>query len=290
MRSEQLLLDKYNTDKISCRLLEEYDQVLEPWVNENIKLLELGIQGGGSHLLWRDYFPKGTIVGIDIIVPPNFATEERIHFFEGSQTDTRVLSEVAGKMAPEGFDIIIDDASHIGEYTKQSFWHLFNNHLKPGGLYVIEDWRTGYQDILIDGTKSPDGKSLKSKEGFLSKLRSGLQPHGTMSFSGKAVKTKGGLQSILRSESRPRFNTLIYVLFAILLKTFPSLLSGTGGKAGLPPLFHHLLKIPFETHRYGMVGFVKQLVDEQASLVISKFSKMMITKNLIFVHKAVHQS
>jgi hypothetical protein len=289
MRSNQLLLDRYDTDKISCHYLDEYDQVLEPWVNENIKLLELGIQGGGSHLLWRDYFSKGTIVGIDIIVPPNFATEERIHFFEGSQTDTRFLSEVANKMAPDGFDIIIDDASHIGEYTKQSFWHLFNNHLKPGGLYIIEDWRTGYMDILIDGTKSPDGKSMKSKEGFLSKLRSGLQPHGTISHSRKVVKTKGGLQSILRSESRPYFNSLIYVLFAILLKTFPSLLSRAGGRAGLPPLFDRLLKIPFETHRYGMVGFVKQLVDEQASLVISKFSKMIITKNLIFVHKEVHQ-
>ena len=50
---------------------------------------------------------------------------------------------VARKTAPEGFDIIIDDASHFGDLTKIAFWHLLYNHLKPSGLYVIEDWGTG---------------------------------------------------------------------------------------------------------------------------------------------------
>jgi hypothetical protein len=289
MRSEQLLLDKYNTDKISCRLLEEYDQVLEPWVNENIKLLELGIQGGGSHLLWRDYFPKGTIVGIDITVPPNFSSEERIHFFEGSQTDTRVLSEVANKVAPDGFDIIIDDASHIGEYTKQSFWHLFDNHLKPGGLYVIEDWRTGYLDKLPNGARSADGKSIKSIEGFLSKLRSGLQPHGTISMNGTNVKIKEEFLSGPRSVLQHPINFLSKILFVILSK-FSLVSSPAALRAGLPPPLHLLLKIPFETHRYGMVGFVKQLVDEQGIITRqSKFSSVLVTKNLTSVRKAVHQ-
>src|SRR5438309_8699047 len=52
----------------------------------------------------------------------------------------------SGETAPEGFDVIIDDCSHIGELTRISFWHLFEHHLKPGGLYVIEDWSTGYWD------------------------------------------------------------------------------------------------------------------------------------------------
>ena len=53
----------------------------------------------------------------------------------------------------DGFDIIIDDASHIGELTKATFWHLFDRHLKPGGLYAIEDWGTGYLDDFPDGKK-----------------------------------------------------------------------------------------------------------------------------------------
>jgi hypothetical protein len=55
----------------------------------------------------------------------------------------RGAKPIADNVAPEGFDIIIDDASHIGELTKTAFWHLFDNHLKPNGLYAIEDWGTG---------------------------------------------------------------------------------------------------------------------------------------------------
>src|SRR5208282_497444 len=138
MRSTQLALDRYDTDKIRGRYLERYDPILQPWVDKRVKLLEMGVHKGGSLLLWRDYFPLGTIVGIDINLPKEFSPGERIQVFEGSQADLRFLSEVANRVAPEGFDIIIDDASHIGELTRIAFWHLFDNHLKPGGLYVIE--------------------------------------------------------------------------------------------------------------------------------------------------------
>ena len=140
MRSLQLNLDQYDSDKITHRFLEHYDSIFEPWVEKKISLLELGIYKGGSLLLWRDYFPLGTIVGIDIKPPVGFEPPERIHVFEGSQADPKFLSVVADEIAPEGFDIIIDDASHIGGLTKIAFWHLFDNHLKTNGLYVIEDW------------------------------------------------------------------------------------------------------------------------------------------------------
>jgi len=155
MRSKQLVLGHYDTDKVPFNLMERYDPILAPWVDKEIKLLEIGVYRGGSLLLWRDYFPQGTIVGIDINPPQNIEFGERIHLLKGSQTDTKFLTDVTKKIAPEGFDIIIDDASHIGELTKITFWHLFDNHLKPGGLYAIEDWGTGYFDDW------PDGKSFK---------------------------------------------------------------------------------------------------------------------------------
>ena len=63
MRSEQLALDRYDTDKIDNRYLERYDPILKPWVNKKVKLLEIGIDKGESLLLWRDYFSLGTIGG-----------------------------------------------------------------------------------------------------------------------------------------------------------------------------------------------------------------------------------
>src|SRR6266567_7727046 len=159
MRSTQLNLDSYNTDKITHRYLDVYDPILVPWLGREIKLLEIGIYKGGSLQLWRDYFPLASIVGIDVKLPEQFVPGERIQVFQGSQSDKRFLSEVANKVAPEGFDIIIDDASHIGELTKTTFWHLFDHHLRPGGLYAIEDWCTGYWDNFPDG-KAPNLTNL----------------------------------------------------------------------------------------------------------------------------------
>jgi hypothetical protein len=50
---------------------------------------------------------------------------------------------VANQVAPEGFDIIIDAATHLGALSRVSFWQLLTQHLKRSGLFVIEDWGTG---------------------------------------------------------------------------------------------------------------------------------------------------
>ncbi len=109
-RSSQLPLEQYDSDKIAGRYLERYDPILEPWLKKRMVLLELGVHQGGSLLLWRDYFPHGTIVGIDISLPKEFKPTKRIHIYEGSQADPKFLSRVANETAPDGFDIIIDDA------------------------------------------------------------------------------------------------------------------------------------------------------------------------------------
>jgi hypothetical protein len=57
------------------------------------------------------------VVGIDRKLPQHFQLGERIQIFEDSQADKKFLSKVANETAPGGFDIVIDDASHIGELT-----------------------------------------------------------------------------------------------------------------------------------------------------------------------------
>lgn len=237
MRSTQLRLDQYDSDKIANRYLRLYDPVFEPLLEKKLVLLELGIHRGGSLLLWRDYFPSATIVGIDIKPPEEFKPSERVHVFAGDQTDAEFLSRVANQMAPAGFDIIIDDASHLGESSKIAFWHLFDNHLKPRGLYVIEDWGCGYYPDWHDGG------SLDLEDYF-----------------------KPG-----------RWTERLWWKVA--------------GKLGR--------KTPLRSHAYGMVGLVKQLVDEQGAHDVtrgspkckrtrgSKFESMLIVPSIVFIKKAV---
>jgi hypothetical protein len=135
-----------------------------------VKLLELGVNQGGSLLLWRDYFPKGLIAGLDLRHVQLSDDTGRVRVYQGRQEDLALLSRIASEVAPDGFDVIIDDCSHIAEHARPSFWHLFDNHLKPGGLYSIEDWGTGYWARWPDGRAFDGTNHLAGMVGLVKEL------------------------------------------------------------------------------------------------------------------------
>jgi hypothetical protein len=146
------LAQKYGTDKAeSNSYIENFERYFQPIRNKPIKLLELGVFRGQSLLMWEEYFHNGTIAGVDIAKNPLPEESSRIRFYQGSQDDSKLLSRIRGECAPNGFDIILDDASHIGTTSRNSFNILFRNHLKSGGIYVVEDWGTGYWSSWPDG-------------------------------------------------------------------------------------------------------------------------------------------
>jgi hypothetical protein len=127
-----------------------YERLFESIRSMPLAVLELGIYKGGSLKAWEAYFPYARIAGVDAD-PPTIEVGARVQMFAGNQADVGLLSRVAAEVAPDGFDVVIDDCSHIGALAKISFWHLFDHHLKPGGLYCIEDWGTGYLATWPDG-------------------------------------------------------------------------------------------------------------------------------------------
>ena len=206
-RSTELNLARYNTDKIAHDYLTVYDPIFAPMVDAPISLLELGIYRGGSMELWRDYFPHGTIVGIDIDLPHDVITGDRIHTFQGDQGDPRFLNEVAHRVAPHGFDVIIDDASHIAALTLASFWPLFDDHLRPGGLYVIEDWGTGYWPDWPDGAlaTSRNETLLEKIRRRLTKAPAPFRSHeyGMVGLIKQLVDVQGSADLVRGSYTKP---------------------------------------------------------------------------------------
>src|SRR6476660_4850889 len=91
LRSHELRLDQYDTDKIPNRYLQYYDPFLEQLIDQPIRLLELGVFRGGSLQLWQDYFPYGLIVGVDGQLPKDVIKGDRIRAFQGSQADRGFL-------------------------------------------------------------------------------------------------------------------------------------------------------------------------------------------------------
>jgi len=152
----------------ASNLAENYDQHFAPLVGKEIKILEMGVHKGASLLFWRDYFKNATIIGVDCKSIHIEDPTGMIHIYQGYQDNIALLDRIASEQAPDGFDIIIDECSHIGRLTRISFWHLFQNHLKPGGLYAIEDWMTGYINWWPDGRRyRPKSHILYSRKDAL---------------------------------------------------------------------------------------------------------------------------
>jgi hypothetical protein len=121
--------------------LSVYDTVLANYRDRKLKLLEIGVLGGGSLSLWSRYFSDISIVGIDIDATCKQYERDNIIVEIGDQTDTDFLTELNAKHGP--FDIIIDDASHFSKHQKITFNTMFPL-LSAQGLYIIEDLHTSY--------------------------------------------------------------------------------------------------------------------------------------------------
>lgn len=126
---------------------KHYQTFFQGLRNKKLNILEIGIggdnnhrMGGASLRMWKSYFPKAMIYGIDIF-DKKFLDCKRIKTFRGDQTDEKFLISLVQETG--GFDIIIDDGSHINEHIIQSFKILFPT-LKIGGMYVIEDLLSSY--------------------------------------------------------------------------------------------------------------------------------------------------
>ena len=139
-------VDQYHTFK-GKTYFDVYEKYLNKFREENITFLELGVRDCASLKVWKEYFPKAKIVGIDINPACRRYGAFGFHIEIGSQGDTSFINDVIEKYGP--FDIILDDASHINELSLASFNQL-SDHVKPGGLYIIEDLRNSYEDLTED--------------------------------------------------------------------------------------------------------------------------------------------
>jgi len=138
------LATKYNTDKGpgNHEYTSRYEMYLEPFRDLEFNLLEIGICDGASIKMWKEYFPKATIVAIDIDPRCKEFEEDRIHVHIGDQTDISFLQSVVNQHGH--FEVILDDGGHSWKQQIISYETLFPR-LTPGGLYFIEDMHTSYR-------------------------------------------------------------------------------------------------------------------------------------------------
>ena len=166
----------YKSDKFGSHFYtQHYQKHFKKFQLKKIKLLEIGIGGddnshlGGASLkMWKYFFPRGRIYGVDLFDKTKF-NEKRIITFQADQSDEKAMSHIVNRIGE--IDIIIDDGSHINEHVINSFVQLFPK-LKIGGVYVVEDTQTSYWSEY--GGQFENLNSQKTIMGFFKSLVDGL--------------------------------------------------------------------------------------------------------------------
>lgn len=121
------------------------------------KILELGVYQGGSFVFLDQLLKPERISAVELSATPIPALDRYVStnagrarlYYGTSQDDVERLREIVSQDFHGQLDLVVDDASHFYEQTKTSFTTLFPL-VRPGGLYIIEDWCWSFQDDFQD--------------------------------------------------------------------------------------------------------------------------------------------
>lgn len=133
-------------------MLDRYRELAAEYPEPN--LMEIGLWDGGSTAFLAATFRPRTLVGVELDTRPLDALDrfladsplrDRVHAHTGvDQGDRDTLERLADRSFDGPLDVVIDDASHLLAPSTVTFDCLFPR-LRPGGLYVIEDWSHEHQ-------------------------------------------------------------------------------------------------------------------------------------------------
>lgn len=121
--------------------------------HEDIKrVLEVGVYQGGSFVFLDRLLKPEKISAIELSNVAIPALDQyvrdnhdraRLHYGT-SQDDVARVAEIIDQDFEGELDLVVDDASHFYEPTKATFTTVFPK-VRPGGLYIIEDWSWSFQ-------------------------------------------------------------------------------------------------------------------------------------------------
>ena len=148
MLLKDIIDDRYTDKNTVHSYIDVYQTVLEPISVSATRVLEVGIQQGGSIKLWHDFFQNAHVYGIDISLEKVEIdlSSPRITCLTADAYDT----EFVKSLGYGTFDFVIDDGPHTKE-SMMFFAREYIKLLKPGGVLIIEDIQSPewIPDILL---------------------------------------------------------------------------------------------------------------------------------------------
>ena len=164
--------------------------------NDNLNILEIGVQTGGGLLFLNKHFPNADILGIDINFEPfdkKILKNENIKIIEANGYDNNFIKK---KFSNNNifFDIIIDDGPH----TVESQIFAIDNYsklLKKNSILVIED-------VALYKRENKKGECIKEL-----KLEKNLQD-----YINNDIKNNFKIELLDLTQERNRFDNALLIL------------------------------------------------------------------------------
>ena len=138
---------------------------------QGCNMVELGVDQGGSTSYFLKLYQPRRLLAVELSESPlpklndflaEHDPEKRVSLVCGvDQADLVAIPQLVDKLF-QGYDldVVIDDASHVLDTTTQSFEMLFPR-LRPGGIYVIEDWSSEHmleRELQLEMASNPEGE------------------------------------------------------------------------------------------------------------------------------------
>ena len=119
---------------------DSYDHFFSRYRNQNITFIEIGVLGGGSLFMWRNYFgPEARIIGIDLNPNAKKWEEHGFEIYIGSQSDIKFWEEFTKKVGL--IDLVLDDGGHTYEQQIITTECLLSS-MNDAGIILVEDTQT----------------------------------------------------------------------------------------------------------------------------------------------------
>lgn len=119
-----------------------YDRLLENYRDQNITFVEIGVLGGGSLFMWRDFLgPKARIIGVDLNPAAKKWEDHGFEIYIGSQSDRSFWHQFCEKVGK--IDVVLDDGGHTYDQQITTVEELAPS-IAEGGIIIVEDTHTSY--------------------------------------------------------------------------------------------------------------------------------------------------
>ncbi len=154
-----------------------YHRHLQRHVGRDVRVVEIGIQSGGSLEMYHSYFgDRCHVYGVDVQPKCKSYENDHVSVFIGDQADRGFWSGF--KKHVSGIDILIDDGGHTPEQQRITLEEMLP-FIRPGGVYICEDihgcfndftaYAVGLADTMNEANFAP-GHCLESRATMFQKM------------------------------------------------------------------------------------------------------------------------